>query len=344
MDASNAGRGLRRHPDVTRNIKPIVITAGEPAGIGPELCLAVAAARDHPDFVVVSDSRLLQARAAQLNIDVQLRAVSSDELTAWQPVAGELTVLDLPFPAAVECGSPDPANASTLLDGLKMAAQGCVDGHFAALVTAPLAKHVINDGGIPFTGHTEFLAEITGSNLPVMLLVAGQLRVALATTHLPLRDVPDYLSRSGVRQVLSILHADLQSQFGIADPEIVVCGLNPHAGENGHLGHEDEDIIAPVVRELRERGVNVRGPMPADTAFTPAAGKHDAILAMYHDQGLPVLKYAGFGRAVNVTLGLPIIRTSVDHGTAFDLAGTGEADTGSLRAAIELAREIAGLT
>ena len=209
------------------------------------------------------------------------------------------------------------------------------------MVTAPVAKSVIADSGVTFTGHTEFLAERTNTELPVMLLAAGDLRVALATTHLPLRKVPDALTHELLRDVLTILHADLQSKFGIESPEIVVCGLNPHAGEAGHLGHEDDEIIRPVIDALRDRGMNLRGPLPADTAFTPNAGRKDAVLAMYHDQGLPVLKYAGFGNAVNVTLGLPIIRTSVDHGTAFDLAGTGRADAGSLIAAVELAADLA---
>ncbi len=326
---------------MTRKTAALIVSAGEPAGIGPDLCLAIAATKDRPDFVIVSDAEFLQERAAQLDIDIQVRGMSSSELDGWESAAGEVAVLDCPFPDAVECGNPNPATAAVLLQGLRLAVEGCMDGRFAALVTAPVAKSVINDAGIPFTGHTEFLAEITNTELPVMLLVAGDLRVALATTHMPLRDVPDYLSQSKLRQVMTVLHAGLQSRLGIANPDIVVCGLNPHAGEHGHLGHEDDDIIAPVIRELQERDINVRGPMPADTAFTPAAGRHDAVLAMYHDQGLPVLKYAGFGQAVNVTLGLPIIRTSVDHGTAFELAGTGAADTGSLLAAMDLARDIA---
>lgn len=326
---------------MTRKTAPLVVTAGEPAGIGPDLCLTIAADEDRPDLVVVSDAQLLRDRAAQLDIDIQVRGLSRSDLDDWEPAPDEIAVLDCPFPNAVECGNPNPANAPVLLEGLRLAVEGCNDGRFSALVTAPVAKNVINDAGIPFTGHTEFLAEITNIESPVMLLVAGDLRVALASIHMPLRDVPDYLSSSGLRQVLTVLHAGLRSAFGIANPEIVVCGLNPHAGENGHLGHEDDEVIAPVIRELRGRDINVRGPVPADTAFTPAAGHHDAILAMYHDQGLPVLKYAGFGRAVNVTLGLPIVRTSVDHGTAFELAGTGQADAGSLRAAVALAYEIA---
>lgn len=299
--------------------RPLVVTAGEPAGIGPDLCLAAAGT---PDLVVVGDERVLRARAERLGIEFALN------------------VHHVPFPEPVECGRPDPRNAQALLDGLRLAVDGCRSGDYAGVVTAPIAKHVVNDAGIPFTGHTEFLAELTGAALPVMLLAAGDLRVALASTHLPLRAVPDYLTPEVIRNVLRVLHHDLRTRFGIAEPAILVCGLNPHAGEGGHLGSEDARVIAPVVRELAADGMNVRGPLPADTAFTPAAGHADAILAMYHDQGLPVLKYAGFGHAVNVTLGLPIIRTSVDHGTAFDIAGTGRADAGSLRAAIELARTL----
>ena len=294
--------------------KPLVVTAGEPAGIGPELCSALADTDFAADIVVVGDASLIDDR---------------------------LQVLDTPFPAAVIPGQPDSANARTLLDGLRLAVEGCVDGRFAGLVTAPLAKSVIAESGVRFSGHTEFFAELLDVDLPVMMLVAGDLRVALASTHLPLREVPDFITKERLTRVLEILHADLQSKFGIESPEIVVCGLNPHAGESGHLGKEDDAIIAPVIEELTGRGMNLRGPLPADTAFTPAAGHKDAVLAMYHDQGLPVLKYAGFGHAVNVTLGLPIIRPSVDHGTAFDIAGTGKADVGSLVAAIELATAMA---
>lgn len=294
--------------------KPLVITAGEPAGIGPELCSALVDTEFLPDIIVIGDASLLDDR---------------------------LTVIDMPFPASVEAGRPDSANAKTLLDGLELAVQGCLNGRFSGMVTAPLAKNVIADSGINFIGHTEFLAELTGKELPVMLLVADDLRVALASTHIPLRDVPDFITKKRLTDVLQILHDDLRSKFGIETPEIVVCGLNPHAGEGGYLGKEDNDVIAPVIEELSKSGMNIRGPLAADTAFTPAAGHKDAILAMYHDQGLPVLKYAGFGHAVNVTLGLPIIRTSVDHGTAFDLAGTGTADVGSLIAAIKLAKTMA---
>ena len=294
--------------------KPLVVTAGEPAGVGPELCNALLDSPYADDLIVIGDRRQLNER---------------------------LTVIDTPFPADVVAGKPDPANAETLLNGLRAAAIGCLAGDYAGMVTAPLAKHVIADSGVAFTGHTEFLAEVTNAPHPVMLLAAGDLRVALASTHLPLRDVPDYLTPAIIERVLRILDRDLREKFGISQPEIIVCGLNPHAGEGGHLGSEDNDVIAPTLEALRAEGLRLRGPMPADTAFTPAAGRKDAVLAMYHDQGLPVLKYAGFGHAVNVTLGLPIIRTSVDHGTAFDIAGTGTADPGSLLAAVELAASMA---
>ena len=294
--------------------KPLAVTAGDPAGIGPEICAALASSRFADRVVIIGDASLQ---------------------------GSNLPIIDTPFPAPVIKGRPDSANAATLLDGLRRAVSGCLSGEFSGMVTAPLSKSVIADAGIPFTGHTEFLAEITHTPLPVMLLVAGELRVALASTHMPLRAVPDYITPELLTAVIEVLHQDLQSKFGIDQPEIIVCGLNPHAGEGGHLGHEDAAVIAPVVAALAQRGMRLRGPLPADTAFTPAAGNKDAVLAMYHDQGLPVLKYAGFGHAVNVTLGLPIVRTSVDHGTAFDIAGTGTADPGSLLAAVELALQLA---
>lgn len=318
--------------------RPLVVTAGDPAGIGPDLCIAVAADGAVPEFVVVSDADALAARADLLGADVTITRVAADR--PGRPAARELRVIHRPFPAPVVCGTPDSANAAALLDGLRDAVAGCRDNRFSALVTAPLSKRTIIEAGIPFTGHTEFLAAETGALLPVMLLVAGDMRVALATTHLPLREVPDALTQDGLRQVLAILHADLESRFGIDDPRIIVCGLNPHAGEGGHLGREDDEVIRPVVDALRADGMDLRGPLPADTAFTPAAGRRDAVLAMYHDQGLPVLKHAGFGHAVNVTLGLPIVRTSVDHGTAFDLAGSGRADPGSFVAALQLAAKL----
>lgn len=294
--------------------RPLVITAGEPAGVGPELCNALVDSPYAGDLVIVGDRRQLDSR---------------------------LHIIDTPFPVEVTPGRPDCGNAGTLLDGLRAAANGCLEGEFAGMVTAPLAKSVIADSGVEFSGHTEFLAKITNAAHPVMMLVAGDLRVALASIHMPLRDVADYLTPSILKRVLRILVKDLTNMFGISNPEIVVCGLNPHAGESGHLGDEEIEFITPTLDELRAEGLRLRGPMPADTAFTPAAGRKDAVLAMYHDQGLPVLKYAGFGHAVNVTLGLPIIRTSVDHGTAFDIAGTGTADAGSLLAAVELAATMA---
>lgn len=320
--------------------KPLIVTAGEPAGIGPELCLTLAQKSLPHDIVVVSDPDLLQSRAEMMGIEVTITEVGVDDVGEVRARPGELLVIAQRFPETPECGRLNPANATSLLDGLRLAVSACVDGRFAGLVTAPVQKSVINDAGIAFTGHTEFLAEQTNSELPVMLLVAGDLRVALASTHLPLRDVPEYLTKDRLSAVLQILVDDLQSKFGIAEPEIVVCGLNPHAGEGGHLGSEDADLIAPVIDEFIGLGHNIRGPLPADTAFTPAAGHKDAVLAMYHDQGLPVLKYAGFGHAVNVTLGLPIVRTSVDHGTALDIAGTGNADNGSLLQAVTLAAEL----
>lgn len=322
MDPATSRRSLRRHPDLS---KPIVVTAGEPAGIGPELCLSLAQTNLPADIVVVADPNVLRTRAEMIGVDFP----------------DDLEILPIAFPEPGVCGNPSIANANALLEGLRLAVEGCMQGQYAAMVTAPLQKSIINDAGVAFSGHTEYLAELTNTARPVMLLVAGDLRVALASTHLPLRDVPDYLNQELLRDVLRILHSDLVARFGLSDPEIVVCGLNPHAGEGGHLGNEDADLITPVIRELAGSGLKIRGPLPADTAFTPAAGPKDAVLAMYHDQGLPVLKYAGFGNAVNVTLGLPIIRTSVDHGTALDIAGTGKADAGSFVAAIELAAELA---
>lgn len=295
--------------------KPLVVTAGDPAGIGPELCSTLADSPYAEDVVIVGDKSLIK---------------------------GSVKVIDTPFPAPVVCGKPDSANAQTLLDGLARAVKGCLNGEFSGLVTLPVAKSVIADAGIPFTGHTELLAELTNAALPVMMLVAGELRVALVSTHIPLSAVPGYVTKKRLGDVIEVLDRELRSKFKLRNPEIVVCGLNPHAGEGGHLGHEDRDVIAPVIRELTDKGLHLRGPLPADTAFTPAAGHKDVVLAMYHDQGLPVLKYAGFGHAVNVTLGLPIIRTSVDHGTAFDIAGRGEADSGSLIAAVRLAATMAG--
>ncbi len=316
--------------------RPIAVTVGEPAGIGPDLCIALADSPWVDRLVIVGDPRTLEARAERLGRPLQWSEYATDSPAARR-LEGGLQILPVQLPQPGACGTPHPANARSLLAALECATDGCRRGLFAALVTGPLQKSVINDAGIAFSGHTEFLAQLLSAPRPVMLLVAGPFRVALASTHLALRDVPDYLTRARLRGVLEVLHNDLQAKFQIERPKILVCGLNPHAGEQGHLGREEIDVIAPVIQEMRDRGLDVRGPLPADTAFTPNAGPADAILAMFHDQGLPVLKYAGFGRAVNVTLGLPIVRTSVDHGTALDIAGTGKADSGSMLAAVELA-------
>lgn len=321
--------------------RPLVVTAGEPAGVGPELCIALAHERPAANFAVVADPRQLRALAESLAPGMSVTELDDPRAL---PVAGALNVIPLDYPAPVVPGEPDPRNAATMLSGLELAARACLDGRFGALVTAPLQKSSVRDAGIAFSGHTEFLAHVCGSAQPVMLLVARDLRVALATTHLPLREVADAIDPAGLEAVLRTLGDGLRRRFGIGKPRIVVCGLNPHAGEGGHLGREDDDVIRPVVDRLAADGLDVVGPLPADTAFTPAAGRADAVLAMYHDQGLPVLKYAGFGNAVNVTLGLPIVRTSVDHGTALDIAGRGAADPGSLLAAFDLAGKLADAT
>ncbi|MGD9387424.1 MAG: 4-hydroxythreonine-4-phosphate dehydrogenase PdxA [Gammaproteobacteria bacterium] len=315
----------------------IALTTGEPAGIGPELCLAVAQ-RDWPArLAAVGPAAHLRELAARLYPGVTVRDVERSE----PHEAGVLQVIDVPLARPAMPGQPDPANAGPVLAMLRRAAEGCVAGEFDAMVTAPVHKGVINDAGIAFSGHTEFLAGITGGD-PVMMLAAGKLRVALATTHLPLAEVPRAITAERIQRVLRILDYDLRTRFGIAEPRILVAGLNPHAGEGGHLGREEIEVIGPALARLRREGLDLEGPLPADTLFTPRRLEGaDAVLAMYHDQGLPVLKYAGFGRAVNITLGLPILRTSVDHGTALDLAGTGEADSGSLVAAIEAALALA---
>ncbi|MCL4720496.1 MAG: 4-hydroxythreonine-4-phosphate dehydrogenase PdxA [Gammaproteobacteria bacterium] len=321
-----------------RAIPRIAVTVGEPAGIGPELILELARKPWPAEIVVMGDARLLAARARQLGRQIGIVEFGDGRGPPVASVAGRLTVADLPLPAPAVAGRLDPRNGPWVLELLTRACRGCELGVFDALVTAPVHKAVINDAGIAFTGHTEFLAGLTGTRLPLMLLVAGTLRVALATTHLPLRAVPDAITASLVETTARILDDGLRRRFGIATPRIVVLGLNPHAGESGHLGREEITAIGPAITALRAAGLDVEGPVPADTAFIAGnlAGV-DAVLAMYHDQGLPVLKHHGFGNAVNVTLGLPIIRTSVDHGTALDLAGTGRADAGSLRSALELA-------
>jgi 4-hydroxythreonine-4-phosphate dehydrogenase len=318
---------------------PLALTSGEPAGIGPDLCLQLASAARAEALVCLADGNLLEDRARQLKLAVRLRDYRRGTPVSCE--AGALSVLHIPLPEPVRAGELRAGNARQVLQLLDRAVDGCRSGEFAGMVTAPVQKSIINDAGVPFTGHTEYLAARCGCDLPVMLLVAGTLRVALATIHLPLREVSAALHQTDLVRILSILNESLQRFWGIAQPHLAVCGLNPHAGEGGHLGDEEIRLIAPAIESARARGMHVSGPYPADTLFVP---RHlegvDAVLAMFHDQGLPVLKYAGFGEAVNVTLGLPIVRTSVDHGTALDLAGSGRADPGSLRAAVRLAAQM----
>lgn len=315
----------------------IALTAGEPAGIGPDLCLQLATEPCAHQRVIIADPDLLAERAGQLGLQIDLQAYDPTRPPAPQQ-AGQVSVLPVPLTAPCVAGKLSPANARYVLETLRLGGQGCLDGQFAAVVTAPVHKGVINDAGVAFSGHTEFFADQTNTEQVVMMLACPGLRVALATTHLPLRAVADAITPELLERVLRILHADLRSKFGIAAPRILVCGLNPHAGEGGHLGREEIDIIIPLLERLRGEDMLLNGPLPADTLFTPKnLEQADAVLAMYHDQGLPVLKHKGFGQAVNITLGLPIIRTSVDHGTALDLAGTGRADAGSLKVALHTA-------
>lgn len=316
----------------------MAITPGEPAGIGPDLIVQLAQQAKTADWVVIADPALLESRAQQLNLPLHWQPFDPAQPARHQD---GLRIWPVPLRKATVPGQPDPANASYVLHTLERAMDGCRNGLFGALVTGPVQKSVINDAGIPFTGHTEFLQQHCGVEQVVMMLACPGLRVALVTTHLPLRHVADAITPTRLERVIHITHHDLIHQFGIPRPRILVCGLNPHAGENGHLGDEEIRVINPVLEKLRGKGLQLEGPLPADTLFTPKYLHHaDAVLAMYHDQGLPVLKHLGFGNAVNITLGLPILRTSVDHGTALDLAGTGQADTGSLQAAIDTARQM----
>ena len=322
-------------------MKPIILlTAGEPAGIGPDIVLQLAQQNLHCRLLCIADPELLQQRADELSLNINIHLINTVQETQLQQ-AGQLSVYPIKLQQACISGTLNVANAGYVLQGLRLAVEFIQTSQAHALVTGPLHKGIINDAGQCFSGHTEFLAELT-SSVPVMMLTADKLRVALATTHLPLKDVSAALNTKDLKQTLQILHHDLMTKFAIKTPRILVCGLNPHAGEGGHLGHEEIDIIEPLLDELRKQGMQLTGPLPADTLFTPKYLKNaDAVLAMYHDQGLPVLKYVGFGRAINITLGLPIIRTSVDHGTALDLAGTGHAKTDSLQAALSLAIELA---
>ncbi len=314
----------------------LAVTPGEPAGIGPDLCLTLAERARDEALVVVADADLMRQRARELELEVRIEPWEPDQAISTE--AGVLPVWSVASAASTRAGHLDPENAGYVLRTLEAAVEACQLGIVDAMVTAPVHKGVINEAGIRFSGHTEFLQEKTGSGGVVMMLATEGLRVALATTHLPLREVPGAITGDRLNRVLRILDADLRKHFGIAQPRILVAGLNPHAGEGGHLGREELDVIEPLLERLNGEGMNLTGPLPADTLFTPYnLEEADAVLAMYHDQGLPVLKHKGFGRAVNISLGLPIIRTSVDHGTALDLAATGQADAGSLHEAIQTA-------
>jgi 4-hydroxythreonine-4-phosphate dehydrogenase len=326
-------------------ISRLAVTAGEPSGIGPDLIIQLSAVKNdkqkQAELVVIADKNIMQQRANLLGLDITFvdydqnseRTVNSE---------GRITILDIKCAAPVIAGELNKVNSPYVLETLKRATVGCLNKEFDAMVTAPLHKGIINDAGIAFTGHTEYLAELCNAKLPVMMLTADNLRVALATTHLPLKDVSKAITKESLIDVITILNHDLIHKYGINSPHILICGLNPHAGEGGHLGMEEIETIEPVIKELNRKGMNLRGPLPADTLFTPKyLDTADAVLAMFHDQGLPVLKHVGFGHAINVTLGLPIIRTSVDHGTALDLAGTGKASTSSMVAAINAAIEMA---
>ena len=315
--------------------KPLVaVTCGEPAGIGPDLCVLLAGMDIPADIAVIGDRSLLESRAEMLG-----RRFDAPDYVAGarQP----FSLLDMKLGSESAPGIPDPSHAKAILEGISRAVSGCLDSEFHALVTAPVHKGAINAAGIPFTGHTEYLAELTATPRVVMMLAGGGMRVALATTHLPLRDVPDAIGFDSLAETLRILDRDLRIRFGIASPKIAVAGLNPHAGESGYLGREEIEVISPAIEATRAEGIDASGPFPADTLFGAVnIATYDAFLAMYHDQGLPVLKHASFGEGVNITLGLPIVRTSVDHGTALDLAGTGKISAGSLAAAIRCAVEM----
>jgi len=314
----------------------IIVTSGEPAGIGPDACVILAQTDWQADLVVAGDAALLAGTAAALRLPLRILDYDASQAPAAHR-GGTLKILSVPaYP--VTAGKLDPRNAAYVIKMLDRACDGCMNGEFAAMVTAPVQKSTLMDAGFAFTGHTEYLAARTRSALPVMMLLSGELRVALVTTHLALADVPRAITQERLLATLRIVHMDLERHFGLAAPRISVLGLNPHAGESGHLGREEIDVIEPVLRRLQGEGLNLRGPIPADTAFAPQfLAQADVVVAMYHDQGLPVLKHVGFGNAVNMTLGLPILRTSVDHGTALALARTGKADVGSLRAALALA-------
>ncbi len=318
----------------------IALTPGEPAGIGPDLCVQLARQEQDCRLLAIADPELLASRARLLGLPLEISCLRHSEQVPPHR-AGRLSVLPVALAAEPVCGQLNPANSAYVLQTIRLAVQGCLRRDFAAMVTGPVHKAVINQAGVDFTGHTEFIAAITGGE-PVMMLATPGLRVALATTHLPLAQVSAAINTPGLIRLLQTLHADLRRRFDLPDPKILVCGLNPHAGEGGYLGREEIDVIQPALDFLRSQGMRLIGPLPADTLFNEKnLSQADAVLAMYHDQGLPVLKYKGFGNAVNITLGLPIIRASVDHGAALDLAGSGRADAGSLRLALQTAIDMA---
>lgn len=323
-----------------KTLPRIIITPGEPAGVGPDVTVKIAQQHWPAELIIVADPELLTSRAKILNLPLTLEKIDFTK-PPTRHVPGALKIFPVELNTPSTAGTANVENAAYVLKCLETATDFCLEKKAAALVTGPVNKSIINDAGIAFTGHTEFLANRCRSNDVIMLFVADQIKVALVTTHLPLAQVPAAITEKKLTQTIKLLHAELQKQFALTNPKILVCGLNPHAGENGHLGQEEITTIIPVLEKLRAENIDVAGPLPADTIFTEKyLSQADAILAMYHDQALPVVKYLGFGHAVNVTLGLPIIRTSVDHGTAFDVAGTEQADAGSLVAAIELAIQL----
>jgi len=324
----------------TPAIKRIAVTPGEPAGIGPDICIQLIQHHLPCELIVVASPKLLEKRAKELDLAITIKMFDENTPPTLQPV-GSMTVLPVDLVEPVYCGELNIANSDYVLKTINKATQGCIDGIFSAMVTAPVHKGIINDAGFSFSGHTEYIAELTGGH-PVMMLSTENLRVALVTNHLPLTEVSAAITHDRLTAVIKILDQDLRLRFNISHPRILVCGLNPHAGEGGHLGREEIDVIIPVIDNLRSQGINLTGPLPADSIFTPKLlASADAVLAMYHDQGLPVLKHKGFGQAVNITLGLPIIRTSVDHGTALEIAGTGKANVGSLTVALQTALTMA---
>ncbi|MCH7395059.1 4-hydroxythreonine-4-phosphate dehydrogenase PdxA [Acinetobacter dispersus] len=320
-------------------MRPLYVTSGEPAGIGPDICLSLAERIDERPIVILADLQMLQQRANLLGVDVELIAYQGQTESSVQ---GQLLVEHVPLAKPVVLGQLDSANAAYVLEQLRRSADYAMSGQSVGVATAPVQKSIINEAGIAFSGHTEYYQEFAGIDRVVMMLATRTLRVALATTHLPLRDVPDAITKERLQQVIDILIHDLKTKFKIAAPRILVCGLNPHAGEEGYLGREEIEVINPVLETYRAQGIEMSLSLPADTLFTPEnLSNADAVLAMYHDQGLPVLKSQGFGEAVNITLGLPFIRTSVDHGTALSLAGTGQAKASSLHVAVDLALDLA---